>query len=114
MLYPHLDRYGRLGSSALRLTPPTGDYHIVKTSKLTYLRHELDGEGSSRFGLTERQREVFGSYYGTGDMTIADIAKKLKVSEITVKREMKVVRQKLAQAGIPLPAQSERRGRKAA
>jgi hypothetical protein len=92
----------------------TGERHTLKTSRLTDLRHELDGQGPSRFGLTERQREVFGSYYGTSDMTIADIAKKLKVSEITVKREMKVVRQKLAQAGIPLPAQSERRGRKAA
>jgi len=92
----------------------TGERHTIKTSRLTDLRHELDGEGPSRFGLTERQREVFGSYYGTSDMTIADIAKKLKISEITVKREMKVVRERLAQAGIPLPAQSERRGRKAA
>jgi hypothetical protein len=92
----------------------TGERHTLKTSKLTDLRHELDGEGPSRFGLTERQREVFGSYYGTSDMTIADIAKKLKVSEITVKREMKGVRERLAQAGVPLPAQGERRGRKAA
>ena len=92
----------------------TGERRTVKTSKLVDLKHELDGEGPSRFGLSPRQREVFGCYYGTSDMTIADIAKKLEVSEITVKREMKVVRERLAQAGIPLPAQSERRGRKAA
>jgi hypothetical protein len=47
-------------------------------------------------------------------MTVADIARRLKVSEITVKREMKMVRERLTQAGIPLPAQGERRGRKTA
>jgi hypothetical protein len=56
----------------------TGERHTINTSWLIDLRHELDGEGSSSFSLTERQREVFGSYWGTSDMTIADIAKKLK------------------------------------
>jgi hypothetical protein len=91
----------------------TGERRTGRTSKLADLRYELDGEGPSKFGLTERQRKVFGCYWGTSDMTIADVAKKLEVSEITVKREMRAVRERLAQADIPLPAQSERRGRKA-
>ena len=92
----------------------TGERRTVKASKLADLIHELDGEGPSRFGLTEREREIFGCYYGTDEMTVEDIRERVHISKSTYQRDIRAVRDRMARAGIQLPAQAERRGRRAA